>query len=50
MPVDSMASLALAVGNGFVLERWAERGGDHAALCERVLVALAEGRLTEEVS
>lgn len=48
LPVESMARLALGVGNGLVLERWAERGGDHAALAERVLVALAEGRLTEE--
>jgi AcrR family transcriptional regulator len=48
LAVESMARLALGVGNGLVLERWAERGGDHAALAERVLVALAEGRLTEE--
>lgn len=47
LPVESMARLALGVGNGLVLERWAERGGDHAGLAERVLVALAEGRLTE---
>lgn len=48
LPVESMARLSLGVGNGLVLERWAERGGDHAALCEHVLVALAEGRLTKE--
>jgi AcrR family transcriptional regulator len=48
LQVESMARLALAVGNGLALERWAERAGDHAALAERVLVALAEGRLGEE--
>jgi len=47
-PVESMARLALGVGNGLLLERWAESGGDHAALCERVMVAAAEGRLGGE--
>jgi AcrR family transcriptional regulator len=48
LPAESMARVALGVGNGLLLERWAERRGDHAALTERVLVALAEGRLGVE--
>jgi len=45
---EVMARLSLALGNGLVLERWAEDGGQHARLFEQLCVTMSEGRLFPE--